>query len=89
MSVRAGLSSLICCCAGLTACTAAAPKGPDATVTAPSLGRPPAPDSAQAALSREAFTPYAGLGASTDDGLAPGETYSALHTACELAASVS
>ena len=26
--------------------------------------------------------PYAGLGASTDDGLAPGDTYAALHTAC-------
>ena len=82
MAVRAGLDVLICCCAGLTACTAAAPKGPDATVTTPSVGRPPAPASAQAALSAEAFTPYAGLGASTDDGLAPGDTYSALHTAC-------
>jgi hypothetical protein len=45
------------------------------------LGRPPAPASAQAALSAEAFTPYAGLGASTDDGLAPGDTYAALHAA--------
>jgi hypothetical protein len=51
-------------------------------VTTPSVGRPPAPASAQAALSTEAFTPYAGLGASTDDGLAPGDTYAALHTAC-------
>ena len=82
MRIRTGLGVLICCCAGLTACTAAAPKGPDVTVTTPSVGRPPAPDSAQAALSREAFTPYAGLGASTDDGLALGETYAALHTAC-------
>ena len=82
ISVRAGLGVLICCCAGLTACTAAAPKGPDATVTTPSVGRPAAPASAQAALSEEAFTPYAGLGASTDDGLAPGDTYAALHTAC-------
>jgi hypothetical protein len=82
MSFRAGLSVLICCCAGLAACTAAAPTGPDATVTTPSVGRPAAPASAQAALSAEAFTPYAGLGASTDDGLAPGDTYAALHTAC-------
>jgi hypothetical protein len=82
MRIRACLSVLICCCAGLTACTAAAPKGPAATVTTPSVGRPPAPVSAQAALSSEAFTPYAGLGASSDDGLAPGDTYSALHTAC-------
>ncbi len=81
-SVRARLSVLICCCAGLTACTAAAPQGPDATVTTPSVGGPPAPASAQAALSEEAFTPYAGLGASTDDGLAPGDTYADLHTAC-------
>ncbi len=51
-------------------------------MTAPSVGRPAAPASAQAALSQEAFTPYAGLGASTDDGLAPGDTYAALHTAC-------
>jgi len=71
---------------GLAACTAAAPTGPQVTVTTPSVGRPPAPDSAQAALSREAFTPYAGLGASRDDGLAPGETYDALHTACMNAA---
>ncbi len=83
MRIRTGL--LICCCAALTAltaCTAAAPKGPDVSVTTPSVGRPPAPVSAQAALSSEALTPYFGLGAATDDGLAPGETYGALHTAC-------
>jgi hypothetical protein len=80
MRIRAGF--LVCCCAGLAACTAAAPKGPDATVTTPAIGRPPAPVSAQAALSSEAFTPYAGLGASSGDGLAPGDTYTALHTAC-------
>jgi hypothetical protein len=85
MRIRTGLGVIICC-AGLTACTAAAPKGPDATVTTPSVGRPPAPASAQAALSSEAFTPYAGLGASTDDGLALDETYAALHTACMTAA---
>jgi hypothetical protein len=33
-------------------------------------------------MSTEAFTPYAGLGASTDDGLALDDTYAALHTAC-------
>jgi hypothetical protein len=80
MRIRTGL--LICCCAGLAACTAAVPKGPDATVTTPAVGRPPAPVSAQAALSSEAFTPYAGLGASPGDGLAPGDTYAALETAC-------
>ena len=51
-------------------------------MTPPAVGRPPAPASAQAALSSEAFTPYAGLGAVDNDGLAPGDTYDALHTAC-------
>jgi hypothetical protein len=80
MHIRANWCLLICC-AVLTACTAA-PKGPDATVTTPAVGRPPAPVSAQAALSSEAFTPYAGLGAIDNDGLAPGDSYDALHTAC-------
>ncbi|HYA50237.1 MAG TPA: hypothetical protein VEG33_03615 [Streptosporangiaceae bacterium] len=81
MRIRNGLGALICCCAGLAACTAAS-RGPAATVTTPVVGRPPAPVSAQAALSSEAFTPYAGLGAADNDGLAPGDTYDALHTAC-------
>jgi hypothetical protein len=80
--IRTGLGALICCCVGLTACTAAPHQGPVATVTKPAIGHPAAPASAQAAMSSEAFTPYAGLGASTDDGLAPGDTYAALHTAC-------
>ena len=82
MRIRTGLAALICCCVGLTACTAAPHQGPVATVTKPSVGRPAAPASAQAAMSSEAFTPYAALGASTDDVLAPGDTYTALHTAC-------
>jgi hypothetical protein len=82
MRIRTGLGVLIGCCAGLTACTATAPTGPAATVTTPAVGRPPAPVSAQAALSSEAFTPYGALGGSPDDGLAPGETYTALHAAC-------
>jgi hypothetical protein len=82
MRIRTGLGVLICCFAGLAACTAAAPKGPDTTVTTPSVGRPPPPVSAQAALSSEALTPYFALGAATDDGLAPGETYATLHAAC-------
>jgi hypothetical protein len=85
MTSRAALSLLICC-AALTGCAAAAPKGPVATVTRPAVGRPAAPATAQAALSTEAFTPYAGLGASTNDGLAPGDTYAALHTACMVEA---
>jgi hypothetical protein len=77
-----GLCLLACCCAALTACTAAAPNGPNTTVTTPAVGRPPAPQSAQAALSSEAFTPYAGLGAVSNDGLAPADTYANLHTTC-------
>jgi len=79
----------MCGCAALAACTASASTGPIATVTVPRVGKPVPPVSAQAALSSEAFTSYAGLGASTDDGLAPGDTYAALHTACMSAAGYS
>ena len=82
MRMRTGIGVLICCCAALTACTAAPKKGPVATVTPPSVGRPAPPANAQAALSSEAFTSYAALGAIPNDGLAPGDTYDALHTAC-------
>jgi hypothetical protein len=82
MRTLTGSVALICCCAGLAACTAAAPKGPAATVTRPVIHRPPAPASEAAALASEAFTPYAGLGASASDGLASGDTYAALHTSC-------
>jgi hypothetical protein len=85
MRIRTGLGVMVCCCAGLAACTAAASKGPDATVTTPAVGRPPAPASAQAALSSEAFTPYAGLGLSNNDGLAPGESSTAFAGACMTA----
>jgi len=82
MRIRTGFCLLICCCAGLTACTASAPKGPDTTVTAPSVGKPQPPSSVQAALSQEAFTPYAALGQSNNDGLAPNESNFALTQAC-------
>jgi len=83
MGIRTGLTVLICCCcAGLAACTAAPHKGLNETVTRPAVGRPPAPASEAAALASEAFTPYADLGASASDGLAPGDTYAALHAAC-------
>jgi len=81
MRIRTGWCLLICA-AALTACTASGPKGPAATVTTPAVGRPPAPASVAAAMASEAFTPYAALGAATNDGLAPGDTYDALHTAC-------
>ena len=80
MRLRTGL--LICCCMGLAACTASAPKGPDVAVSTPSVGRPAPPTSAQAALSRMAFTPYAALGQSNNDGLAPNESSYALSQAC-------
>jgi hypothetical protein len=81
MRTRAGWCLLICG-AALTACTASGPKGPAATVTTPAVGRPPAPASVAAAMASEAFTAYAALGAADNDGLAPGDTYDALHTAC-------
>src|SRR6516225_7894345 len=90
MRTRAGWRLLTCgpvlaACAVLAACTAA-PKGPAATVTTPAVGRPPAPASAQAALSSEAFTPYAALGLSSNDGLAPGESPYTLVGPCMSAA---
>jgi hypothetical protein len=84
LGLRLGLAT--CCCAALAACTAGAPKGPNTTVTTPSVGRPPPPASAQAALSGEAFTPYAALGLSSNDGLAPGESQYALAGPCMSAA---
>ncbi len=81
MRIRTGWCLLICGVA-LTACTANGPKGPAATVTTPAVGRPPAPASVAAAMASEAFTAYAALGAADNDGLAPGDTYDALHTAC-------
>jgi hypothetical protein len=81
MRIRTGWCLLICG-AALTACTASGPKGPAATVTTPAVGRPPAPASVAAAMASEAFTAYAALGAADNDGLAPGDTYDALHTAC-------
>ena len=89
MRRRPGFVLLIICSAGLTACTAAASTGPDVTVTAPAVGRPQPPASAQAAMSGEAFTPYAALGQSSNDGLAPGESTYALATACMAAAGYS
>jgi hypothetical protein len=86
MRTRTGLCLLACCCAALAACTANAPKAPDTTVSTPAVGRPPAPASAEAALSSEAFTPYDALGASSNDGLAPGESQYNLAGPCMNAA---
>jgi len=84
LGLRLGLAT--CCCAALAACTAGAPKGPNTTLSTPSVGRPPPPASAQAALSGEAFTPYAALGISSNDGLAPGESQYTLAGPCMSAA---
>ena len=77
---------LLACCAGLAACTAAAPGGPSTTVTTPSVGRPPPPISVDAALAHAPFSPYALLGTSNNDGLAPQESGYALAGACMTAA---
>jgi hypothetical protein len=88
MRIRTGAGVLLTaiCCGGLAACTAATSSGPDVTVTDPAVGRPAPPDSVQAALSRMAFTPYAALGLSNNDGLAPGESPNELSSACMSAA---
>src|SRR5579862_6898102 len=86
MRARYTLLLLTCCCAGLSACTAAASSGPVTAVSTPAVGRPQPPSSVQAALSRMAFTPYAALGQSDNDGLAPGESSYALSQACLAAA---
>jgi hypothetical protein len=88
ISVRARtiVCLLACCCAALAGCTTALASRPDATVKTPSVGKPPPPASAQAALSSEAFTPYAALGISSSDGLAPGESEYALAGPCMDAA---
>jgi hypothetical protein len=87
MRIRTCLSLLACCCcACVTACAAGPPRGPATAVTTPAVGRPQPPASAQAALSGEAFTPYAALGQSSDDGLAPGESEFGLAQACLTAA---
>ena len=82
MRARYTLLLLTCCCAGLSACTAAASTGPVTAVSTPAVGRPAPPSSAQAALSRMAFTPYAALGQSNNDGLAPNQSGEALSSAC-------
>ena len=82
MRVRTGSLFIICCCAGLAACTATAPKGPNTVVSTPAVGRPQPPVSAQAAFSSEAFTPYAALSQSNNDGLAPRESVFVLTNAC-------
>jgi hypothetical protein len=84
MTISTGTRVLLAaaCCAGLAACTATGSRGPDVTVTTPAVGRPAPPDSIQTALSRMAFTPYAALGQSANDGLAPQESSANLGQSC-------
>jgi hypothetical protein len=86
MRLRYRLGLLICCCAALVACSAGGPKGPQTAVTKPKVGRPAPPSSVQAALSSQAFTPYAALGLSENDGLALHESTFALGQSCMTAA---
>jgi hypothetical protein len=85
MRIRASLC-LLACCTALAGCAAAAHQGQTATVTVPAVGRPPAPASAEAAVSAEAFTPYAALGVASNDGLAPGESLFTFAADCMTAA---
>jgi hypothetical protein len=86
MGARTAVCLLACCCAALAGCTTAPSNAPATTVKAPAVGKPPAPASAQAALSSEAFTPYAALGLSSNDGLAAGESDYTLTGPCMNAA---
>jgi hypothetical protein len=82
---RPGIAVLLCCCTGLAmaACSGGSgAKSPETSVTAPSVGKPAMASSIAAALARQAFTPYAGLGHVASDGLAPNEAVTSLATAC-------
>jgi hypothetical protein len=85
MIKRNAVAILLCCCAGLglAACSGGSgAKSPEASVTAPSVGKPAMASSIQAALAKQAFTPYAELGQAAGDGLAPNEAATSLATAC-------
>jgi hypothetical protein len=85
MRIRAAIG-ILACCAGLAACTAVGPQGPDTTVTTPSVGKPAPPISVDAVLAHSPFSPYALLGTSNDDGLAPEESGYTLAGECMTAA---
>jgi hypothetical protein len=82
---RPGVAVLLCCCTSLAmaACSGGpGAKSPETSVTAPSVGKPAMASSIAAALARQAFTPYAGLGIVASDGLAPDEAATSLDSAC-------
>lgn len=81
---RTALALLLWCAAGLSlgACSGGG-AGPSTAATTPApVGKPAPPASVEAALAKQAFTPYAGLDELADDGLASGESMSALAGAC-------
>jgi hypothetical protein len=85
MFSRNAVAILVCCCTGLAlaACSGGSgAKTPETGVTAPSVGRPAMAASIQAALAKQAFTPYAELGQAAGDGLAPNEATTSLAVAC-------
>jgi hypothetical protein len=82
---RNAVAVVLCCCTGLAlaACSGGSgAKSPETGVTAPSVGKPAMAASIAAALARQAFTPYAGLGNVASDGLAPNEAVTSLDSAC-------
>ena len=66
----------------LSACSGGSAKSPTAALTVPVVGNPAPPASVEAALGKEAFTPYAGLGQLVNDGLAPNESMASLGDSC-------
>ena len=88
---RSAATARLACCvtavvamaAGVSGCSGGSGSKPAAAVTGPSIsGKPAMAVSVDAALAKEAFTPYAGLGTLVNDGLAPNESLSSLATAC-------
>jgi hypothetical protein len=85
MISRNAVAILVCCCTGvaLAACSGGSgARSPETSVTAPSVGKPAMVTSIQAALAKQAFTPYAELGQAAGDGLAPNEAATSLAAAC-------
>ena len=81
---RPGIAVLLCCTGlAMAACSGgSSAKSPATSVTAPSVGKSAMASSIAAALARQAFTPYAGLGNVASDGLAPNEAVTSLDSAC-------
>ena len=83
--IKRNAVAVLLCCTGLAlaACSGgSSAKSPATSVTAPSVGKPAMAPSIQAALAKQAFTPYAELGQAAGDGLAPNEATTSLATTC-------